>query len=480
MRLPFRSFSRSALVVGLSVVVLVVAVAASFELRRVGSLYWYDVTADQNYEFTGARSTSVRVDQDGFDWPAGAGPASTAVLVLDVRSGFRGRWSEPAVEMRVGDSAPRTQYLERKVAGRRYLNLGRIPDGVERVGLRGRHLGWDEQTAELLLFESAPADSGTVLILASHPDDAEIAAFGLYSTSDAWVVTISAGNNVDARMAHLEDDPVARSRLKGELRVWDSVAVPLWGGVPPERALNLGYFNQSLAALYREPRRIVADPVIGSADIGLFRSTASTPVLGGRAPESSWASLVGDLESLLEFVQPATIVTPHPALDAAPDHKLTTVALIEALDRVGAAGIQLLLYTNHASRSEYFPFGPAESVVSLPPWPGPPLVLAGVSSVPLDEDQRLRKLYALEAQHDLRPSPRVVEASPLQRIAGVIGRGVRGLVRDPTDNYSYMRRAPRPNELFMSLPAEDARSLLEEIGEFLEDVHAGRVRGGGY
>jgi hypothetical protein len=32
----------------------------------------------------------------------------------------------------------------------------------------------------------------------------------------------------------------------------------------------------------------------------------------------------------------------------------------------------------------------------------------------------------------------------------------------------------------MSLPAEDARSLLEEIGEFLEDVHAGRVRGGGY
>jgi hypothetical protein len=62
----------------------------------------------------------------------------------------------------------------------------------------------------------------------------------------------------------------------------------------------------------------------------------------------------------------------------------------------------------------------------------------------------------------------------------MVGRGIRGLMRDPTDTYSYMRRGPRPNELFMSVRSEDSRSLVEEIGEFLEDARAGRIRGGGY
>ena len=86
-------------------------------------------------------------------------------------------------------------------------------------------------------------------------------------------------------------------------------------------------------------------------DIRQFRSPTSSPALAGRQPESSWESLVADLASVIEFVQPATIVTPHPALDTSADHKLTTVALIEALRESGDSDVELLLFTNHAAGS---------------------------------------------------------------------------------------------------------------------------------
>ena len=477
---PLRLLSHTSVRLGFAGILLIVVVLVWVEARRLSGLYWYDVEADQNYSLTDARSMPVVLRPDGFDWPSAAGETSTALLAVDVRASLRGRWSEPSVEIRLDDGPPRVQHLERGAAGRRYLNLGRVPNGISSVGLRPNHLRFDDASAELLLFESAPVDSGVVLVLATHPDDAEIAAFGLYSTTDAWVVTVSAGNNVDARMAHLLRDPAARSRLKGELRVFDSVTVPRWGGVPAERALNLGYFNQSLAALYREPRGVVADPVLGSADIEQFRSVGASEALRDRDARSTWQSLVADLVAVVEFVRPATIVTPHPALDASPDHKLTTVALTEALQTAGATDVQLLLYTNHATGSEYFPFGPAESVVSLPPWTANPLRVDGVVSLALDEDLRLRKLYALEAQHDLRPSPRVVGTSPLSRIGATVGRGLSDVLRDPTDTYSYMRRGPRPNELFLTLRAADAQVLLDDVRAFLDDARAGRIRGGGY
>jgi hypothetical protein len=106
--------------------------------------------------------------------------------------------------------------------------------------------------------------------------------------------------------------------------------------------------------------------------------------------------------------------------------------------------------------------------------------MGGVVSVPLDTEQRLRKLYALEAQHDLRPAPRVVGTSPVRRIAGMFGRGLRGVLQDPTDSYSYLRRAPRPNEFFLTLRSADSPSLINEVWGFLEDARAGRIRGGGY
>jgi LmbE family N-acetylglucosaminyl deacetylase len=471
----YKYLSRRPVLLALAVVLAVLGMLSLAEGRRLRGLYWYEVGADQNYRFSQARTCSVVLTDDGFVWPDSAGTASTALLALDVDATLGGQWFEPVVEILI-DGSPRTvQMLERGAHGRRYLNLGQHSGRVGKVTLRGRYLSWPEQRAELLLFDAPPLHSGPVLVLAPHPDDAEIAAFGLYSSTDPWVVTVSAGNNVDRRMAHLEAGAAARSGLKGELRAWDSVAIPRWGGVKEGRAVNLGYFNQSLAGLYQSPREVVADPVLDNPNILRFRDVGGSEMLANRDPESNWQSLVEDLIAVLEFVEPVTIVTPHPALDAAPDHKLTTVALIEALGRVGFSGRTLLLYTNHATGAEYFPFGPADAVISLPPWPGKALHADGVFSMALDDDRRLRKLYALEAQHDLRAAPRFVGTSPIRRVAGEVGRALTRIWRDPTDTYSYMRRGPRPNELFLVRSEENADALLTEIEEFLADARAGKI-----
>jgi LmbE family N-acetylglucosaminyl deacetylase len=450
-----------------------------YELRRLRALYWHDVEMDHRYELSAAHIVSIIVDEEGLTLPALEVSAQTALLSLNLSATWLGHWFEPALEIVGPAGSGSVQFVERGARGRRYVNLGHLADllgGDEaRISLRGRHLRWGSQEAELLLFSRPPLDDGSVLVIASHPDDAEIAAYGLYRSLDSWIVTISAGNSADTRMTHLVSDPAQRSLLMGELRAWDSVAIPLWGGVSAESAVNLGYFTNSLAPMYLERRSLYRDEVLGSQDIEQFRRTEMSPMLADRRAESSWASLIEDLVAVLRYVQPATIVAPHPTLDASMDHKMTTVALLEALERVDSTPQSILLYTNHHATSEYYPFGGAEGLISLPPWTDEPIWARAVYSHRLSSPERIRKLYALEAQHDLRASPRYASSSPIRRLAGELGRTIQELWRDPTDTYSYFRRAARPNELFLVFAAEDVPRLRSEISAFLGDLREGQI-----
>jgi LmbE family N-acetylglucosaminyl deacetylase len=346
----------------------------------------------------------------------------------------------------------------------RYLNvscmLDKLADAGRRLGLRGHHIRWSPQTAQLHLFRNEPLSGQRLLILAPHPDDAEIAAFGLYADRDAFVVTVSAGNYADARLGRLFEQPADRNLASGRLRTWDSIVVPLWGGISPSRSVNLGYFNGSLEAMHSTPDAIVADEVLGSDDIGLFRRLNVSDLLQGRAPLSSWRSLVEDLRLLLRRCDPEIIVAPHPALDASPDHGFSTLALFEALDRVDVEPKRLLLYTNHHIGAEYFPFGPADGIVTLGPWFDETLPLRGVYSHPLEERLQLAKLFALDAMHDLRSPPRRRGSGPGAHILGRLSEVVQELWRDPTDTYSYYRRAARPNELFLTYTSNDREALV--------------------
>jgi LmbE family N-acetylglucosaminyl deacetylase len=445
---------RRIVVVAISLLAFVILTGLVVESRRRAALYWYDVGRDYEFEFSGGAGHSVTVDLDegGFVVPELQGKWDTAFLRVTVSAGLPGLWFEPSVEIEARRGPLTRQYFERGARGARYLNLGAMFDGSvndgERVRLTGHHLGWKPQQAELLLFDNPDLSEASILVLAPHPDDAEIAAFGLYATGRSHVVTITSGIYHDGRYAHLYEEPALHNRLKGRMRTWDSIAVPMLGGVSPERAINLGYFTRALERMHAAPDAVIENLTLGTADIEPFRKQNVSTMLDGRTASSTWESLVEDLVLVLHAVGPDVIVAPHPALEADPDHRLTTVALLDALERTGDDRSLLYLYTNHHVEAEYYPFGPSDALITLPPWFDPALPLDGVVSFPLSGERQIEKLFALEAMHDLRAPPRRSVGQPTGRFFREVGQALEEVRRDPIHTYSYYRRAVRPNELF--------------------------------
>jgi LmbE family N-acetylglucosaminyl deacetylase len=447
--------------------VIALLVCLSIEFRRRQALYWYDVREDYRFEYSGPRTTRLVVDvsAEGFEFPATNAVWDTVVLRLRVDSGWAARWYEPSITLDSGGNSTSRQFFERGARGERYLLVPSTVRPGQRVRLRGAGMNWVPQQTELLLWDNAAPSGATVLVLAPHPDDAEIAAFGLYSTSTSYVVTVTAGNYPDKGYAHLYADPAAQDRLTARIRTWDSLTVPLWGGVPPERTVSLGYSGLSLERLETDHRAGVTSPDRLYPEFGAYRRGAVQELLKSRTATPTWASLVTDLATLLDTTHPDVIVAPHPLLDGNTDHQLTTVALLEALERQSDDRTALFLYTNHHVLTEYYPFGPADSHVTLPPWFDTDLGFTSVYAHPLDDRTQMDKLFALEANHDLRPAPRRLMGGPVDRFLARSWLAVASLVRDPVSDYSYFRRAVRPNELFfVYAPAERRRLAALVVG----------------
>lgn len=447
---------------GIILGVLVLLAGTFLEYQRRGELYWYDVRDNYTYSFASgaAKRVPVEITSTGFTFPAIDDSWDTAVLPLQVESTRLGQWFEPYVEVRSG-GAHTLQYFDRGAEGRRYLVFGRqLLKPGQAVTMTGVHLSWPDQGRELLLFSNPGATSGRVLVIAPHPDDAEIAAFGVYSENDAYVATVTAGDYVDDLYEHLEPNSADRRVLRGRARTWDSLVVPTWGGVPADRVVNLGYSNSSLTGLFDKRQDEDTSMSAEAQDPNRFRAGAIDEMLAGRRAQPTWDSLVADLRALVETVRPDAIIAPHPAMDAAPDHQLATVALLQALAESGEHKALLLLYTNHHVFAEYYPFGPSATAIALPPWFEAEPAFGGVFSYPLDAELRQSKLFALDDMHDLRAAPRMVMGQgPVERFFHRLTATVDNLRRNPLDTYSYYRRAVRENELFFVYRPEE-RSLI--------------------
>ena len=435
-----------------------------FEDQRRQGLYWYDVGEDYRYRFEGeeVERIPVRVTAEGFSLPQWSKEWRTALLHLSVTSDSAGRWFEPSLEARTAGGPPCGQFFERGAEGGRYVNLclqSAIANPGDLVRLAGNHLRWAEQEAELLLFSAADPDRARILVLAPHPDDAEIGAFGLYAGRQSWVVSITTGSYGGDVYRNLVADAAERETLQASLRVWDSLEVPRWGGVPPERTLNLGYFTLALEPMYRNPDSVVPNPFSGTDDIARWRAWNSSSLLDGRPAISSWENLVGDLAHLLEQIRPDIVVSPHPVLDGSSDHEFTTVALLEALERIGDPPLHLFLYTVHHPRGHYFPAGPAGAAVTLPPWFDDATPFRSIYAHPLDQHQQIAKLFALDAMHDLRVAPEAVLLSGLMDGGDRLVGAVAGIWRDPARELSFFRRAVRPTELFFVYDTRDRERL---------------------
>jgi LmbE family N-acetylglucosaminyl deacetylase len=428
-------------------------VAALFVLlkawRRRASLYRYKVRTDQRYDFSrsGASQISGRI-VNGNLVVAPPQPGGAILLQLRVRSTLLGRWFEPCIEMELGRPQRRfRQPFERGAAGSRYIDLSPIVvQGEATLRLRGHHLKIIDQAVVLhYLPRAVDLASQKILVIGTHPDDAEIAAFGLYADRNAYVVTLTAGEAGEPGPFRRFGDSAAHLE-KGRNRAWNSVTVPMLGGLAINRTANLGFFDGTLPAMKDRPETAVKSMACEAQFLdafGQFHDPGLVEPRRGRA--ATWANLVSDLEHLVKTLQPDILVTPYPRLDWHPDHKLSTVALFEALKNLDWRHGSLLLYTNHFVSSDHYPFGNAGELVSLPPGVDG-IFFDGIVSNPLDPQMQARKHMALDAMIDLRPD---IQAGSVHSVAASFASALKATITG--GRLDYFRQAVRANELFFEV-----------------------------
>jgi LmbE family N-acetylglucosaminyl deacetylase len=422
------------------------------------------VSAAQTDPFTFADGRSQAVDvaissadgASGIVWPETiASKWDTALLRVDAAASDTGT---PYVEIASGGSTDR-QYLRPGASGPVWLNLSFLSPVLRagsRVTLRGDgvRLQSADRPATLRLFAAHPDLSKRILVLAPHPDDAEIGTFGAYAGRNATVVTITVGNAGNANYAAVfdDDEATAQYQFKGHVRLIDSITVPWQGGIPPDRCFNLGYFDARLPDMFAKPDAVIPERYGPNTDIGVYRKDNVGSLLSKGSRESTWTNLVDDLVTVLKKVKPAVIFAPQPQLDSHQDHQLTTVALVEALAR-WKKPVTLLLYTNHADGGAY-PYGPAGTIMSLPQAARGALV-DRVFSLPVSRDVQRKQLFALESMHDVRYSP-----MRQYQLAMGDGRTIQPEAPGPMPDITYLRRGPRSDQIFYAYDQDTLKPMI--------------------
>ena len=411
------------------------------------SMYPYEVDNSYAYDFNNSNTAFSKVEMNNGHFTLQASDTPRTVLLqIDLKPSWLGKIFQPYIEIK-SKTALNRQYFEYGAGGTRYINL--TPFGGEteqQIELAAENVSFASTQATLFSVTNQEIKGKTILVLAPHPDDAEIAAYGLYSDSNtSFVVTVTAGEAGPFNYDELYDDAKAHYVKKGLLRTWDSIVTPMLGGVPPQRCINLGYFDSTLSDMYLHRTQRIQGKYTELEDPQFFRKLNISSLAGGLSGSADdWESLVANLKYLLETIRPDIIVTVYPRLDRHPDHKYSTVALIEALKSLGIKDGQLFLYATHYVLSEYYPYGEIGSLVSLPPHFGTPVYFDALYSLQLSEDRQVDKVLAFEEMHDLRLDTEWRSAK------GACMRGAKSFVKEIFNKNweDYYQRFIRKNEFF--------------------------------
>ncbi|XLX41030.1 PIG-L deacetylase family protein [Ectopseudomonas mendocina] len=397
---------------------------------------FYSPCDDYRYDFPDdCLSVPARIVQGVLHVEAGLEGRDTQILELRLMATWLGRWLDPHVLL--GDDR---QDFERGVAGRRYLNLsGQQANGLSIVPRFCRIDG------ELRLHAMRNPDFSKqrMLIIAPHADDAELAAFGQYSrSSETAIVTLTQGEIEAERYQRLGLDKAAAARLKGRLRAWDSLAAPLWGGVPQQCCVQLGYYCLQLPVMAEQPQVPFGSRESGESDVRPVRRHNPLPLPADTDGQPTWNNLIADLVAVIEHYRPEVLQTPHPELDPHHDHVASTRAVLEACERSGWKPKTLLLYANHLHDNDRWPMGPAGNGIALPPAINA-LPADRLWSPTLDAERQLDKAIALSLQHDLQgPLPLK------RRLRRLIQWALAGRRWPATGEDEFFRKAVRRHELF--------------------------------
>lgn len=367
----------------------------------------------------------------------------TLILEVRVKSGWLGRLLDPQVELHGAGPGDR-QTFERGVDGLRFLNLTGLaaPLQAGTLRLRGRRCRLQGEP-RLWITPSVELQRRRVMVIAPHADDAELAAYGLYSQADeTWVVTLTAGEIEAEHYQRMGLGKAQAARLKGRLRAWDSIAVPRWAGVPESRCVQLGYFCLQLPAMQAAPDQPAASREADMADIRPFRQFNPFPLPADRDGAPTWHNLLADLRALLDMARPEVLVMPHPQLDPHPDHVCAQAAVMEALQGLAWQPQTLLCYANHLHDNDRWPMGDSGDGVALPPQLSAEQAWAPCTLL-LDVATQHDKAMALGMMHDLQP-----RAPFKRRLRRLLQRWLAGRRASPYGENEFFRKAVRRHELF--------------------------------
>ncbi|PKH24848.1 PIG-L deacetylase family protein [Pseudomonas fluorescens] len=452
-----RRNKRIALLIGLLVLIVTGVLVAWWLPLILALLLWvaheawfadhlfYSPRDDYQYRFApGGQQVGLRLDNGRWvpDTPLELAGDETLILQVQLKSGWLGRFLDPAVEL-PGDR----QAFERGVAGKRYLNLtgSAVTLAAGELTLRGRFCRVVGQP-KLWIFRQPDHARQRVMVIAPHADDAELAAFGLYARADeSWIVTLTAGEIEAEHYQQMGLTQVDAARLKGRLRAWDSICVPRWAGVPEAQCVQLGYFCLQLPAMQAAPDQPQASREAQLDDTRLFRRFNSLALPGDRDGAPTWVNLVADLRAVLLKARPEVIVLPTPLLDPHPDHICAYNAVIEALQGLEWQPNTLLGYANHLHDNDRWPMGDSGAGVALPPQFDAGQVFEPYCRV-LSVSQQQDKAMALGMMHDLQPRP------PFKRrMRRLLQQLLAGRCPSPYGENEFFRKAVRRHELLWVL-----------------------------
>lgn len=154
--------------------------------------------------------------------------------------------------------------------------------------------------------------------------------------------------------------------------------------------------------MHDAPSEVIESKAAGIADTRIFREFNTAKLASDKHGTPSWNSLIEDLVESIERIKPALILTPHMQLDPHSDHYFSTKALMQALAKTKHQPKDIHTYANHLIYSDIFPFGPVNTIASMPPNIGDSINLGSVISMPLTLEQQKNKAASLAMMHDLQ------------------------------------------------------------------------------
>ncbi|ALM52813.1 hypothetical protein AR456_11375 [Halomonas huangheensis] len=389
-------------------------------------------------------------------------PGMTWMLQLNYRS--TSRFKQPRITTFADGKERFTQYFEVNEAGERLLNLTG-PFHPHSSRLEARHCSIGPQ-ATLLGFTQPALDDGPLLIIAPHPDDAELAAFSLYQqyARDSWILTLTAGETLKRLdrqyLPGLDADTNQGSQRKGLIRAWNSATTPLLAGVPQQQLIMLGYYNDTLGRMLDSPDQAI--PSLGGPDVAIapFRQWNKAPLPSNKQRQQQnditncGQNLLQDMVATLDLIGPTTIVITHPDIDPHKDHRAAAAWLGKALQHSREQPKRILMYANHLKGCRDFPRGPAYAAAGI--WPTTAQPHAELStrlfSRYLPAETIRQKAVAMDTMHDLRGKARM-EKSIKRKLSARL-RDLPASAATPLGEHDYFTTHLKAHENFTAASAE--------------------------